>query len=958
MQYLKSFKFWFLSVLAVYTLFGFILIPWYITNKLPTLLHEKIGINLQINKASFNPYSFELSLKELELQDLSKKPALKIEKIYLNYSLLELLEKTIYIKSFDITKPKIYATLLEDGTLNFANIMPPMKSEKEEPKTEQKESSLPKIFLQKLSIIGGSLDFKDIKKDFSLELGPYDFMAHDISTQKGSINSHSFNTEIKSGGKVMWEGGLRLKPLQFYGTLQVEELQLPELYDYALPLMPTRLAHGKVSLTLPYQVDLENGLNAKITDALINLKAFNLIYDNEQIIDISNIDISGIDASYPAQDIAIKSLHVSRPTIVAILDKNKAINFQNAFVLPQTKIEENPSTKEESKPWTYSLKSAQIDGGKIKFFDNSLESKTAFILSDTRIKVNDISSDKSVLIEYLLSTLINENATLKVGGNFAQDSLKLASNIDLQNLHVKDFKNYIAPFVNIKIDDGQIHLEAKVKADLKETPQVNALANTTIYNFAINSLENSPLLSWKKLDIKGIDFSQEPMSLLVSSVNLEKPFIKLLIAKDGSTNFSDIAKNRTEKKETTLSKEEEKKSDMKLKIGPMSIANANADFSDLSLPFPFRTLIHDLNGGLSELDFQKSTPSTLKIDGKIDKYGYANIKGSLIPLEIKKYANIDVTFKNIDLNSLTPYSGKFVGQKIDSGKLSMDLKYAIDKASLKGSNKLNIDTLTLGEKVESPDALSLPLELAIALLKDSNNQIDIDLPVAGDMNNPDFSYGSVVWKAVGNLITGIVTAPFRFLGNLLGIDGEKLKSIDFALGSHQIINTEHEKLQNLEKILGKRPGIKLAIKGSFDEILDTKVLQNQAFKVLVEETHKAIKAKIKDEKVDTYAMTLKELYLKSNEVKKYEELQKTFMDAKSEKLDLVGFNKAIEEELRQKIEIPKESLMKLGDTRAQNVKNELVSKYKIDEKRIELLPSENSAAARDEWIEVKLDIKS
>lgn len=958
MQYLKSFKFWFLSIIAIYTLFGFILIPWYITNKLPTLLHENIGINLQINKASFNPYSFELSLKELELQDLSKKPALKIEKIYLNYSLLELLEKTIYIKSFEITKPKIYTTLLEDGTLNFANIMPPMKSEKEEPKAEQKESSLPKFFLQKLSIIGGSLDFKDIKKDFSLELGPYDFMAHDISTQEGSINSHSFITEIKSGGKVMWEGGLRLKPLQFYGTLQVEELQLPELYDYALPLMPTRLAHGKVSLTLPYQVDLENELNAKITGALINLKAFNLIYDNEQIIDISNIDIAGIDVSYPAQNIAIKSLHVSRPTIVAILDKNKAINFQNAFVMPQQEMQQQPISKqEETNPWSYSLKSAQIDGAKIKFFDKSLESETSFVISDTLIKTTELSSDKSLSIGYIISSIINDNATLKVDGKFAQDSLKLSSNIDLQNLHVKDFKNYIDPFVNIKIDDGQIHLDAQIKADLKETPQVNALANTTIYNFAINSLENSPLVNWKKLAIKGIDFSQEPMFLMVSSIDLEKPFIKLLIAKDGSTNFSYLTKQSSENKEPEPTKEE-KKSEMKLKIGPMSIKNANADFSDLSLPFPFRTLIHDLNGGLSELDFQKSTPSTLKIDGKIDKYGYANIKGSLIPLEIKKYANIDVTFKNIDLNSLTPYSGKFVGQKIDSGKLSMDLKYAIDKASLKGSNKLNIDTLTLGEKVESPDALSLPLELAIALLKDSNNQIDIDLPVAGDMNNPDFSYGSVVWKAVGNLITGIVTAPFRFLGNLLGIDGEKLKSIDFALGSHQIINTEHEKLQNLEKILGKRPGIKLAIKGTFDEILDTKVLQNQAFKVLVEETHKAIKAKTKDEKADTYAMALKELYLKSNEVKKYEELQKTFMDAKSEKLALVGFNKAIEEELTLKIEIPKEALIKLGDTRAQNVKNELVSKYKIDEKRIELLPSENSPAARDEWIEVKLDIKS
>ena len=160
-------------------------------------------------------------------------------------------------------------------------------------------------------------------------------------------------------------------------------------------------------------------------------------------------------------------------------------------------------------------------------------------------------------------------------------------------------------------------------------------------------------------------------------------------------------------------------------------------------------------------------------------------------------------------------------------------------------------------KVQSEDAPSLPLELAIALLKDSEGQINIDLPVNGNMDNPEFSYGSVIWGAVGNMITGIVTAPFRFLGAMLGIDGDALKSIDFDKGSYEIISTEHEKLKNLQKILEKRPAIKITIIGGYDEVYDIQALQKQKFVLIIEEGLKKVKVDKKVTKTDTYGIVLK-----------------------------------------------------------------------------------------------------
>jgi hypothetical protein len=138
---------------------------------------------------------------------------------------------------------------------------------------------------------------------------------------------------------------------------------------------------------------------------------------------------------------------------------------------------------------------------------------------------------------------------------------------------------------------------------------------------------------------------------------------------------------------------------------------------------------------------------------------------------------------------------KFAGYKIASGKISLDLNYKVRNGQLEGDNQVVIDQLTLGERVDSPDALKLPLELAIAILKDSNGRIDLGLPVSGSLDDPQFSYGAVIWKAVVNVLTRIVTAPFRALGALFGGDGAKLEAIDFDPGSAAILPPEREKLR-------------------------------------------------------------------------------------------------------------------------------------------------------------------
>lgn len=957
MSYLKSFRFWVVFLAALYTASGFLLLPWLITEKIPPLLQEKTGLHVSIQKAYTNPFTFQVQLDEIQIKDQDNNPALSIEQIFINYELLALFEKKVLFSQFRISTPKLTATIGQNGKLNLNNLvdLPQTKSEQ----SSKTDASLPLVFLEKFYIENGEISFEDLRKKtpFRFELGPYDFNAYDISTALNAINSHSFGTSFKNGGELYWEGGMSIRPLKLYGKLNLTDFSLPKFYKYALPGHKAHLQSAYLDLEIPYNIDMSNKFELLVEKANVSLSNLRVSSKSSKnmLIKAPQINLKNIDFHWPEQSARAEKFTLKNPSVFARLTQDKDIDLLSTFLPPQSKESkkvQKSANKNSQKSFTFMLKEFTVQEGDFEFTDTSLPANLVSKLSQINLRIKKISSDKNLPIEAKLQSRLNRKTDISAQGEFLQADKKLTSSISIKDFDLNFYAPYATPFTNIDIQNGLVDLNTQVEAKLPKSLKLHALSDVKIKALKLDTPDQRTLLSWESLALNAIDYTHEPMSLNVGSIDLKKPYTRLHISKDGTTNLSNLIKDDANNKDEPSEKKE--KSPLHVEIGPISLMDGSSDFSDLSLPFPFETHIHDLNGDISALHFFETKPSKISLEGKIDKYGYTEITGELLPFKVKKSADINILFKNIDLPTLTPYSGKFVGYAIESGKLSMDLNYHIEDATLEGDNKINIDTLTLGEKVESPDAANLPLKLAVALLKDSKGQIDIDLPVQGNMNNPEFSYGGVVWQAIGNLITGIVTAPFRFLGNMLGIDGEDLKSIDFALGSAKLINTEQEKLANLEKIMGKRPNIKLAIQGSYDEVLDSKALQKEKFSEILQKTEEEITGK--DEEKDTYFLALKKLYLEEFSQEEYEKLRDSFIDEKSEKLNVSSFNEKVKELLTQRIEIKKESLLELAHNRANTVKEALHVRHKIEPKRLEIKEPIQNEAKRDRWVEVKLDI--
>ena len=249
-----------------------------------------------------------------------------------------------------------------------------------------------------------------------------------------------------------------------------------------------------------------------------------------------------------------------------------------------------------------------------------------------------------------------------------------------------------------------------------------------------------------------------------------------------------------------------------ISVGRVRLDDARTNFTDRNLPLVFNANIHSLNGSAEGIASNSSQPTAIALEGQVDEFGLVQINANLLPFDIFAQSQIDIVFTNLHMPSMTPYVIKFAGREIADGNVNLSLSYQLKDGELVANNQLVLSELLLGDRVESPDAMDLPLELAIALLKDSNGLIDFEVPVIGNVNDPEFVFGPAIRAALRNILTNIVAAPFRFLAGLVGGgDGEELDRIRFLPGRSDIAAPEREVLQNLIEALAQRPQLALQI---------------------------------------------------------------------------------------------------------------------------------------------------
>jgi len=362
----------------------------------------------------------------------------------------------------------------------------------------------------------------------------------------------------------------------------------------------------------------------------------------------------------------------------------------------------------------------------------------------------------------------------------------------------------------------------------------------------------------------------------------------------------------------------------------------------------FSSNLFDINGSITGLSSDEDALGEVELSGAYDRYAPLQITGKINPLRNDLYVALTVDFRDMDLTSISPYAGRYAGYAVEKGKLSFQLHYLIQKNKLDAQHNILIDQFTFGDPVESPDATKLPVRLAVALLKDRNGEIRLDLPVSGELNDPQFRVGRVVLKIIVNLLEKAATSPFALLGALFG-GGEQLGYAEFDYGSAALTDAVKKKLDILEKALTERPALRMDIIGHADPEQDREGLKQSRMQQKIRAQKIRELAGKKDE-----TATLESVIVSPQEYPLL--LKRAYKEEKFPKpANFLGIAKDVpvpemEKLMLDNMKVADEDLKALADERVRAVRDYLLQSKRIEPERIFIVETKTLEGEKKEGI--------
>ncbi len=554
-----------------------------------------------------------------------------------------------------------------------------------------------------------------------------------------------------------------------------------------------------------------------------------------------------VDGALNPKDSAVKiaAITLSGLQTRLVINQDKSVNWLALLQPAGTVATAKPaaSAKAAPSPWKVELDKLRLEKVNVRIEDLSTPQPVALDVQDASVEIGGASLNLAKPVAVKAALALRQGGRLDVRGKLAPQPAQGDLQVRLSGLQLKPYSPYLNQFVLLNLASGELAVRGKLAFRSPPSFSENRsgkFSGKFSGGFSINKLaineegDGTPFLLWDSMASESLSVSLAPNRLQLNELRIVHPTGRFIIHEDKSINVQRLLRAPASQSAMQPAsappagpapKDTSAAESFAIAVERISVADGDLEFADLSLRPQFGTHIHNLDGVINGLSSDAASTAQVELDGKVDDYGSARVRGSVQPFRATEFTDLKVGFHNLEMTRLTPYSGKFAGRKIDSGKLSVDLEYKIKNRKLFGENKFVINTIKLGERVDSRDAFNLPLDLAIVLMEDSQGVIDIDLPISGSLDDPQFSYGKIIWKAIVNVLSKVVTAPFRALGKLLGISAEQMEAVAFDPGMSTLSPPEQEKLKSVAGALAKKAALTLKIIPSFDLVADKAALQ-------------------------------------------------------------------------------------------------------------------------------------
>jgi hypothetical protein len=689
----------------------------------------------------------------------------------------------------------------------------------------------------------------------------------------------------------------------------------------------------------------------------------------------SSLTISDFSLGVDARSIKLGKIDVSKFTlltkrgeqgqlsILEVLPKpaKPAAAVASADTVGATNVNKSSKTNKENN-WTIDLQDVRFEKSVFEMFDEVKDRDTEIRAENVSLLAKNLSIDTGASFTTVasgtaikgkagsvdISGSINQKGRVKLKGPLQLQPLSSTLELDFADINLLPFQAYFTEFVNASINRGDVALKGKLALNLASENPVQYQGSVAVNQFAsVTKQGNEDLLRWKALRLNNTQLVTKPFSLDLGDIEIDDFYSRLILSAEGRLNLQDLAATKEAlSSEVKPEVRSENKVDtpterVPVRIGKITLNNGNVNFSDFFVKPNYTANMTNLSGSVTELTPEKV--GQVNLSGRVDGTGSLAIEGSINPLIRNLFIDIKADATDIDLPRLSPYSGKYIGYGIEKGKLSAKLAYKLENRKLQAENRVVLDQLTFGEKVDSPTAMKLPILFAVALLKDRNGVIDINMPVGGSLDDPQFSISGLVFRMIGNLIVKVITSPFTLLASLGGGKDQELSKIDFAVGSATLTKASIEKAESIAKALSDRPALKLDLSGRANPQEDTDALKKVAFDRLLkaQKLRETLKGNVGADAIDSVEIL-------PAEYPKY--LALAF---KATQKGFTLFQRAtpvpeMEKALNEQAKVSDADVLNLANRRAQAMKDWLAETGKIAPERLFITAPKLEGAARVE----------
>lgn len=897
-------------------------------------------------------------INALTVTDEQDRVLLTLPRLELGIESIDVFGKSAILSRLVLQSPDVHLRRDKRGTLNMQSLVPGRTPEPAAPDQPSAPSHASKedrpfhIRVTEAQVADGTVSFVDEATDrpFQTTLRTIAVAVHHFSTEPSQAAEVDVSLKTDAGEIVTHRGQIMLDPLTARGSLEVQRIALTRYQPYYGQSLLFTVEDGVLDVSAGYAYSGTEGGPITISALAGRLTSLRLKHRGERgdFLKIPVLSVKDCALDLRKRSVVIGDLSSAKGRLVLKRERDGALNLSR-LLAPTSDGTTPGGAASQTRPsapapsWVIQANKLALERYGVTLQDDVPSAPVTTVAEPVNLTIKHASTAKGARAHASLRATVNRTGTITTEGWIGLHPLTANLNLSVEGLEVAPFQNYIADRARIVATSGAVFGKGTLTVS---TGRDDRLASTftgdaSLTNLAtVDRMHAEDFLKWDSLHLVGIEAGNRPAHVRVREVALTDFYSRLVVNADGTLNVQHVLQREpgasgaaaAEPGSTTTPGAESPAEPTEARIELVTLQGGRIDFSDRYIKPSFSGLLSDIGGRVSGLSSEANQQADVRLQGKLDHTSPLEITGKMNPLSRDLFVDLKVNFTDIELTRFTTYAAKYAGYTIEKGRLSLGLTYLIAKRQIDARNSLSLKQLTFGDKVDSPEATTLPVRFAVSLLKDRQGEINLNIPVSGSLDDPQFSvWGGIVQIGKG-LLAKAASAPFALLGALFGGSGEELQYVEFEYGKAELTPETEAKLSKLAEVLYERPDLKLTMTAHVDAARDQEAIRRQRFE-------RKLKAQKWNEvtKQEAASVPLDTMTIESDEYARYLKMaykQETFPKPRN----LLGFAKDLdvpemEKLLLAHIQVTEEDLRQLAMHREQRVK-EYLRNAKIEPERM------------------------